>query len=71
MMMRGIEKQHSSTVTSAMVGCFRQKETRGGVPDAGAAAGDRRSLSFGEATIRASDSMCNGHRQMPPAQGIR
>jgi GTP cyclohydrolase IA len=29
MMMRGIEKQNSSTVTSAMVGCFRQKETRG------------------------------------------
>jgi len=28
MMMRGIEKQHSSTVTSAMQGCFRQKETR-------------------------------------------
>jgi GTP cyclohydrolase I len=28
MMMRGIEKQHSSTVTSAMVGCFSQKETR-------------------------------------------
>jgi GTP cyclohydrolase I len=28
MMMRGIEKQHSSTVTSAMVGCFRQKDTR-------------------------------------------
>jgi len=28
MMMRGIEKQRSSTVTSAMVGCFRQKETR-------------------------------------------
>jgi GTP cyclohydrolase I len=28
MMMRGIEKQHSSTVTSAMVGCFQQKETR-------------------------------------------
>jgi GTP cyclohydrolase I len=28
MMMRGIEKQLSSTVTSAMVGCFRQKETR-------------------------------------------
>ena len=28
MMMRGIEKQHSSTVTSAMVGVFRQKETR-------------------------------------------
>ena len=28
MMMRGIEKQHSSTVTSAMVGCFRVKETR-------------------------------------------
>jgi GTP cyclohydrolase I len=28
MMMRGIEKQSSSTVTSAMVGCFRQKETR-------------------------------------------
>jgi GTP cyclohydrolase I len=28
MMMRGIEKQHSSTVTSAMLGCFRSKETR-------------------------------------------
>jgi len=28
MMMRGIEKQHSSTVSSAMLGCFRQKETR-------------------------------------------
>jgi GTP cyclohydrolase I len=28
MMMRGIEKQHSSTVTSAMQGCFLQKETR-------------------------------------------
>lgn len=28
MMMRGIEKQNSSTVTSAMVKCFRQKETR-------------------------------------------
>jgi len=28
MMMRGIQKQNSSTVTSAMVGCFRQKETR-------------------------------------------
>jgi GTP cyclohydrolase I len=28
MMMRGIEKQNSSTVTSAMIGCFRQKETR-------------------------------------------
>ena len=28
MMMRGIEKQNSWTVTSAMVGCFRQKETR-------------------------------------------
>ncbi|MGH9589334.1 MAG: GTP cyclohydrolase I FolE [Terracidiphilus sp.] len=28
MMMRGIEKQHSSTVTSAMVGCFQEKETR-------------------------------------------
>jgi GTP cyclohydrolase IA len=28
MMMRGVEKQHSSTVTSAMVGCFQQKETR-------------------------------------------
>jgi len=26
--MRGIEKQNSSTVTSAMLGCFRQKETR-------------------------------------------
>jgi GTP cyclohydrolase I len=28
MMMRGIEKQNSSTVTSAMLGCFQQKETR-------------------------------------------
>jgi GTP cyclohydrolase IA len=28
MMMRGIEKQNSSTVTSAMIGCFQQKETR-------------------------------------------
>jgi GTP cyclohydrolase I len=28
MMMHGIEKQHSSTVTSAMQGCFLQKETR-------------------------------------------
>jgi GTP cyclohydrolase IA len=28
MMMRGIEKQHSSTVTSAMLGCFRENETR-------------------------------------------
>jgi len=28
MMMRGIEKQCSSTVTSAMVGCFRERETR-------------------------------------------
>ncbi|HWR13704.1 MAG TPA: GTP cyclohydrolase I FolE [Terriglobales bacterium] len=29
MMMRGIEKQHSATVTSAMFGCFRdEKETR-------------------------------------------
>jgi GTP cyclohydrolase I len=28
MMMRGVEKQSSTTVTSAMVGCFRQKETR-------------------------------------------
>jgi len=29
MMMRGIEKQNSSTVTSAMVGVFQKKETRG------------------------------------------
>lgn len=28
MMMRGVEKQASATVTSAMVGCFQQKETR-------------------------------------------
>ncbi len=28
MMMRGIEKQNSSTVTSAMVGCFQKRETR-------------------------------------------
>jgi GTP cyclohydrolase I len=28
MMMRGIEKQHSSTMTSCMLGAFREKETR-------------------------------------------
>ncbi|HVJ07089.1 MAG TPA: GTP cyclohydrolase I FolE [Acidisarcina sp.] len=28
MMMRGVEKQHSSTVTSAMVGVFQQQKTR-------------------------------------------
>jgi GTP cyclohydrolase I len=28
MMMRGIEKQQSTTVTSAMVGCFREQQTR-------------------------------------------
>src|ERR1700677_1909247 len=28
MMMRGVEKQQSSTVTSAMVGCFREQPTR-------------------------------------------
>jgi|SRR5579883_319482 len=28
MMMRGVEKQNSGTVTSAMLGAFRQKETR-------------------------------------------
>jgi GTP cyclohydrolase I len=28
MMMRGVEKQHSGTVTSAMLGAFRNKETR-------------------------------------------
>jgi len=28
MMMRGVEKQHSSTVTSAMLGVFREHETR-------------------------------------------
>jgi GTP cyclohydrolase I len=29
MMMRGIEKQHSATVTSSMLGCFRdEQETR-------------------------------------------
>ena len=29
MMMRGVEKQHSSTITSSMLGAFREKETRG------------------------------------------
>jgi GTP cyclohydrolase IA len=29
MMMRGVEKQSSSTVTSAMLGCFHQNPTRG------------------------------------------
>jgi len=28
MMMRGVEKQQSTTVTSAMVGCFQQQQTR-------------------------------------------
>ena len=28
MMMRGVEKQHSATVTSSMLGAFRNKETR-------------------------------------------
>jgi GTP cyclohydrolase IA len=28
MIMRGVEKQHSSTITSSMRGAFRQKETR-------------------------------------------
>ncbi len=28
MMMRGVEKQHSGTVTSAMLGAFRRRETR-------------------------------------------
>jgi len=28
MMMRGVEKQQSTTVTSAMVGCFREQPTR-------------------------------------------
>ena len=28
MMMRGIEKQHSATITSSMLGAFRNKETR-------------------------------------------
>lgn len=28
MMMRGVEKQHSSTITTAMLGAFREKETR-------------------------------------------
>ena len=44
MMMRGIEKQNSSTVTSAMVGCFRQKGNACGVPLAGAPAGKLRRL---------------------------
>jgi hypothetical protein len=26
--MRGVEKQHSSTITSAMLGTFRENETR-------------------------------------------
>src|SRR5271157_732829 len=28
MMMRGVEKQHSSTITSSMLGAFREKEAR-------------------------------------------
>lgn len=28
MMMRGVEKQHSATITSSMLGAFRDKETR-------------------------------------------
>ena len=45
MMMRGIEKQNSSTVTSAMVGCFRQKETRSEFLSLVAAFGDRRHVT--------------------------
>ena len=37
MMMRGVEKQLSSTVTSAMVGCFRLERDARGVPLAAAA----------------------------------
>ena len=36
MMMRGVEKQHSSTVTSAMLGAFRAPADAGRVPLAGA-----------------------------------
>ena len=28
MMMRGVEKQHSATITSSMLGAFRNKKTR-------------------------------------------
>jgi len=28
MMMRGVEKQHSATVTSSMLGAFRAQQTR-------------------------------------------
>jgi GTP cyclohydrolase I len=28
MMMRGVEKQHSATVTSSMIGAFRAQQTR-------------------------------------------
>jgi hypothetical protein len=28
MMMRGVEKQHSSAITSSMLGAFREKQTR-------------------------------------------
>jgi GTP cyclohydrolase IA len=28
MMMRGVEKQHSATVTSSMLGAFRSQQTR-------------------------------------------
>jgi GTP cyclohydrolase I len=32
MMMRGVEKQHSSTITSSTLGAFREKETRDEFP---------------------------------------
>ena len=35
MMMRGVEKQHSGAVTSAMLGAFRDARDAGGVPVAG------------------------------------
>ena len=46
MMMRGVEKQHSGTVTSAMLGAFRKNSHARRVPLAGVAAHVKLSCTF-------------------------
>ena len=48
MMMRGVEKQHSSTITSSMLPVFREKETETSF-----------SRSFGQETARFSSEITN------------